>query len=258
MMRGVRRGCVRLKGAVIGIDDDDDSTFTITARDKDEREKWIRCLEDTNLRHAFGYKSASTLRLDAVKPAPTIQDFDKKLTEADAYLQILIEQTKALEKRMGPMEDEDKSRCEAILSHANIMLEQVKHTIVLLQIAKISIGKTELNWSVLVMEPHHSGLLPNLTVPDTSYSSSEEEDFYDCNDASELNTPTNTVPPRRDLSQRIFTLTDHVCTRCGCHTVDRVHANRSVLCEWGGCLHYKPRHRHTGLIYRLPPRESLI
>ncbi|RZF37851.1 hypothetical protein LSTR_LSTR016494, partial [Laodelphax striatellus] len=47
-----------------------------------------------------------------------------------------------------------------------------------------------------VMEPHHSGLLPNLTVPDTSYSSSEEEDFYDCNDASELNTPTNTVPPR--------------------------------------------------------------
>ncbi|XP_039276085.1 oxysterol-binding protein-related protein 9 [Nilaparvata lugens] len=246
MMRGVRRGCVRLKGAVIGIDDDDDSTFTITvdsktfhfqARDKDEREKWIRCLEDTNLRHAFGYKSASTLRLDAVKPAPTIQHFDKKLTEADAYLQILIEQTKALEKRMGPMEDEDKSRCEAILSHANIMLEQVKHTIVLLQIAKntaypvngtynpSSVADSEKDSPTgisgdepsielaaecsearirqlmpvynTVMEPHHSGLLPNLTVPDTSYSSSEEEDFYDCNDNSELNTPTNTVPPRR-------------------------------------------------------------
>ena len=29
-MRGTRRGCVRLKGAVVGIDDDDDSTFTIT------------------------------------------------------------------------------------------------------------------------------------------------------------------------------------------------------------------------------------
>lgn len=60
MMRGVRRGCVRLKAAVIGIDDEDESTFTITvdhktfhfqARDGDEREKWVRALEDTILRH---------------------------------------------------------------------------------------------------------------------------------------------------------------------------------------------------------------
>lgn len=29
MARGARRGCVRLQGAVIGIDDEDDSTFTI-------------------------------------------------------------------------------------------------------------------------------------------------------------------------------------------------------------------------------------
>ena len=34
MMRGTRRGCVRLKGAVVGIDDDDDSTFTITVDSK--------------------------------------------------------------------------------------------------------------------------------------------------------------------------------------------------------------------------------
>ena len=60
MIRGVRRGCVRLKGAVIGIDDEDDSTFTITvdhktfhfqARNADEREKWLRALEDTIFRH---------------------------------------------------------------------------------------------------------------------------------------------------------------------------------------------------------------
>lgn len=61
MVRGVRRGCVRLKGAVIGIDDEDDSTFTVTvdgktfhfqARDAEERETWVRALEDTILRHA--------------------------------------------------------------------------------------------------------------------------------------------------------------------------------------------------------------
>lgn len=34
MMKGVRRGCVRLKGAVIGIDDQDVNTFTITVDHK--------------------------------------------------------------------------------------------------------------------------------------------------------------------------------------------------------------------------------
>lgn len=34
MMKGVRRGCVRLKGAVLGIDDQDVTTFTITVDHK--------------------------------------------------------------------------------------------------------------------------------------------------------------------------------------------------------------------------------
>ncbi|XP_046661872.1 oxysterol-binding protein-related protein 9 isoform X2 [Homalodisca vitripennis] len=262
MMRGVRRGCVRLKGAVIGIDDEDDSTFTITvdsktfhfqARDAEEREKWVRCLEDTILRHAYGgYKSTGSLRLDTVKPAPTIQDFDKKLAEADAYLQILIDQTKALELRMEPMSDaDDKARCEAIWNHANNMLEQVKHTIVLLQIAKntafpvngsyqpvtvpdlspkaISPGSISLNLPSdiqpgielgaeciepriissmplqcpPIMQVFGAGLTsraavpPVLNVPETSYSSSEEEDFYDANDNSELASPTSSPTSTR-------------------------------------------------------------
>lgn len=66
-MRGARRGCVRLRGAIIGIDDEDDSTFTITTtsckdndpktfhfqtRNGEEREQWVRALEDTILRHS--------------------------------------------------------------------------------------------------------------------------------------------------------------------------------------------------------------
>uniref|UniRef100_A0A3P8W596 Oxysterol-binding protein n=1 Tax=Cynoglossus semilaevis TaxID=244447 RepID=A0A3P8W596_CYNSE len=97
MMRGSRRGCVRLRGAVIGIDDEDDSTFTITvdqktfhfqARDADEREKWIHALEGTILRHTLQLREAETGLV------PSVQDFDKKLAEADAYLQILIDQLK--------------------------------------------------------------------------------------------------------------------------------------------------------------------
>lgn len=33
-MKGVRRGCVRLRGAIIGIDDQDVNTFTITVDHK--------------------------------------------------------------------------------------------------------------------------------------------------------------------------------------------------------------------------------
>uniref|UniRef100_A0A8C8CD77 Oxysterol-binding protein n=1 Tax=Oncorhynchus tshawytscha TaxID=74940 RepID=A0A8C8CD77_ONCTS len=98
MMRGSRRGCVRLRGAVIGIDDEDDSTFTITvdqktfhfqARDADEREKWIHALEGTILRHTLQLQEAETGFV------PSVQDFEKKLAEADAYLQILIDQLKS-------------------------------------------------------------------------------------------------------------------------------------------------------------------
>lgn len=34
MMKGVRRGCVRLKDALIGIDDQEENTFTITVDHK--------------------------------------------------------------------------------------------------------------------------------------------------------------------------------------------------------------------------------
>ncbi|KAE8751996.1 hypothetical protein FOCC_FOCC001159 [Frankliniella occidentalis] len=231
MIRGVRRGCVRLKGAVIGIDDEDDSTFTITvdsktfhfqARDADEREKWIRALEDTILRHA--HKASECLKLlmlmhsffkififiidflqlrwDPSKPAPSVQDFDKKLIEADAYLQILINQVEALEERIDKMQDpSDKSHGLHIRDHANALLENVKHSIVLLQIAKNTAHPVNgifqpatstytLNDSSPTSKPDSALSVaagahrPSMTllVPDISYSSSEDEDFYDAND----------------------------------------------------------------------------
>uniref|UniRef100_A0A8C5AFX0 Oxysterol-binding protein n=1 Tax=Gadus morhua TaxID=8049 RepID=A0A8C5AFX0_GADMO len=221
MMRGSRRGCVRLRGAVIGIDDEDDSTFTITvdqktfhfqARDADEREKWIHALEGTILRHTLQLRVSRTddsCRVFQTGLIPSVQDFDKKLAEADAYLQILIDQLKS-------------------------MVESIKHCIVLLQIAKVSVSVHAFSVPVLCLPPTpdgsqvckseqrpstlqvgpvvtvmgslqtptpnstgsgpsgpSSGLgspshmpLPSHSVPDFSYSSSEDE-FYD---ADEFNT----------------------------------------------------------------------
>uniref|UniRef100_A0A7N6FG98 Oxysterol-binding protein n=1 Tax=Anabas testudineus TaxID=64144 RepID=A0A7N6FG98_ANATE len=210
MMRGSRRGCVRLRGAVIGIDDEDDSTFTITvdqktfhfqARDADEREKWIHALEGTILRHTLQLREAETGFV------PSVQDFDKKLAEADAYLQILIDQLKVgldvynsflffLQK----IENLKETTCS--------MVESIKHCIVLLQIAKVcksdqrpstlpvgpivtvmgslqtptpnSTGSGPSGPSSGVASPAHIPI-PSHSVPDFSYSSSEDE-FYDADE----------------------------------------------------------------------------
>ncbi|XP_072275736.1 oxysterol-binding protein-related protein 9 isoform X5 [Pyxicephalus adspersus] len=212
MMRGSRRGCVRLRGAVIGIDDEDDSTFTITvdqktfhfqARDADEREKWIHALEDTILRH--------TLQLQGVDAGfvPSIQDFDKKLAESDAYLQILIDQIKVFdEKIQNCKDDEQRKKIENLKDTTCSMVESIKHCIVLLQIAKSTINPVDSVYQPSPLEPavvrtmptqtvpvpgsgqsvpsssltspSHVNLSPN-TVPDFSYSSSEDE-FYDADE----------------------------------------------------------------------------
>ncbi|KAJ8717458.1 hypothetical protein PYW08_005857 [Mythimna loreyi] len=230
MTRGVRRGCVRLRAAVIGIDDEDDSTFTITvdhktfhfqARDGSERESWVRALEDTISRH--GRRE----RWSRCVPAPRHRhgDLERRISEADAYLQIMIELVSKMSIRVSELADPlEKSKGQVILDHSNVMLDHIKHSIVLLQIAKNTVnpvngvyqGPTNPSQTHIKQDaelsprvemgaecrelasPTHA--LPplehldappmSLLVPDTSYSSSEgEDDFYDADDE-----PVNTMP----------------------------------------------------------------
>ncbi|XP_068174673.1 oxysterol-binding protein-related protein 9 isoform X3 [Antennarius striatus] len=168
MMRGSRRGCVRLRGAVIGIDDEDDSTFTITvdqktfhfqARDADEREKWIHALEGTILRH--------TLQLQEVETGfvPTVQDFDKKLAEADAYLQILIDQLKLFDEKIkDSKEDESSRKIENLKETTCGMVESIKHCIVLLQIAKSTINPVDGIYQPPLATPVENTTMPTQTT----------------------------------------------------------------------------------------------
>ncbi|XP_071035479.1 oxysterol-binding protein-related protein 9 [Parasteatoda tepidariorum] len=265
MVRGARRGCVRLKSAIIGIDDEDDSTFTITvddktfhfqARDTEERDKWIHALEDTILRHTQSYSYQT--KWDGV--SSSLQDFDKKLTEADAYLQMLIDQVTDLDNTINTCaSDEDRNQLVSVRDNANAVLEAVKHSIVLLQIAKNtthpvngiynaysksknsehglkhSSGKessaekkptpdatlsdnvecaVECREDINIEKDIPSNM--NLVVPETSYSSSDEEDFFDANEetiGSIQNTSSETVveetPTRRPSSTHKLTTQDY-------------------------------------------------
>ncbi|XP_026842823.1 oxysterol-binding protein-related protein 9 isoform X1 [Drosophila persimilis] len=158
MMKGVRRGCVRLKDALIGIDDQEDNTFTITvdhktfhfqARHSEEREQWVRRLEDTIRRHANrsrlwdsqsafyiagGYTKESSY---GGKRPNHLELLARRVSEADAYLQLMIEQTNLLEKRIAELSDPDEqAKCKALQDNASAMLDHIKHSIVSLQIAK--------------------------------------------------------------------------------------------------------------------------
>ncbi|KAM5323404.1 oxysterol-binding protein-related protein 9 isoform 3-T3 [Glossophaga mutica] len=238
MMRGSRRGCVRLRGAVIGIDDEDDSTFTITvdqktfhfqARDADEREKWIHALEETILRHTLQLQISTTLAFfqsSGISPVlefskiigldsgfvPSVQDFDKKLTEADAYLQILIEQLKdqcnsekhadgiistinpvdaiyqpsPLETVINTMPSqtvlppEPAQLCKSEQRPSSLPVGPVLATLGHQTPTPNSTGSGHSPPSSSLTSPSHVNLSPN-TVPEFSYSSSEDE-FYDADE----------------------------------------------------------------------------
>lgn len=271
MMKGVRRGCVRLKGAVIGIDDQDVNTFTITvdhktfhfqARDADEREKWVRRLEDTILRHAnrsralweqqYSGGSGSTSHGtpgSSTRRANSLVLFDKKVSEADAYLQLMIEQTTKIDNKIQSLgeESEEAQKLKDICEHANAMLDNIKHSIVLLQITKNTANpingiyqgpitsksetETETSDTDLAAVPTPASVQTgievgsecrenrrrsniahsSITVPETSYSSSEgEDDFFDANDdpfhsSSQLNTPTSNNRTLSDPNARLST-----------------------------------------------------
>lgn len=64
--------------------------------------------------------------------------FDKKVSEADMYLQMVIEQKDKIEQRIKEIEDEDEQgKYESLKEQINNMLDHIKHSIVLLQIAKV-------------------------------------------------------------------------------------------------------------------------
>uniref|UniRef100_A0A3Q2NWV5 Oxysterol-binding protein n=1 Tax=Fundulus heteroclitus TaxID=8078 RepID=A0A3Q2NWV5_FUNHE len=112
MMRGSRRGCVRLREAETGL-------------------------------------------------VPSVQDFDKKLAEADAYLQILIDQLKLFDEKIKDCkEDESRRKIENLKETTCSMVESIKHCIVLLQIAKSTINPVD-----GIYQPPLDPPVVNITMP---------------------------------------------------------------------------------------------
>ena len=88
-----------------------------------------------------------------------MEDFDKKLTETDCYLQMLIDQNTELQSKVEAGGEEVYS---PLVDKVNDMVESVKHAIVLLQIAKNACGADN-DVAEDTLAPVH-GVNVNLTV----------------------------------------------------------------------------------------------
>lgn len=100
------------------------------ARDGEEREKWVRHLEETIARstHRRGvyYDTSQTLQSMGGSSATSGKHshlvlFDRKVSEADTYLQLMIDQTTKIEQRIDEIESlEERERYDALKEQANV------------------------------------------------------------------------------------------------------------------------------------------
>ena len=98
-------------------------------------------MEDAIARSTYRYRSdqAEIMSGSASSSRNThLVMFDKKVTEADMYLQMVIDQKDKIEQRIKEIEDEEeRGKYEGLKEQINDMLDHIKHSIVLLQIAKV-------------------------------------------------------------------------------------------------------------------------
>jgi len=144
IMKGARRGCLRLRGAKIGIDDEDDSTFTITsdhktfhfqARDSNERSSWVKALEETIIMHSQGLPPNVDLS------ASNEEELNIRMQEAEAYFRILTQQVKNLESSINNAATVTPERNTILKDSLTHMIESIGTTIELLHNTKTSLTK---------------------------------------------------------------------------------------------------------------------
>ncbi|KER28680.1 hypothetical protein T265_04550 [Opisthorchis viverrini] len=175
MVRGERRGCVKLKNAQVGIDDEDDSTFTITvdhktfhfqARDANERQKWLDALQEARDLHTQNYALIHQTNRLLDHPS-SLSEFDQRIVEADAYLQILIDQQQDLSLQNAETEECQPETVNAICDRLQGLIELVKKTIVCLQFARESMFAS---YST-VLTSHRKQAAQRLSTPGISSNS---------------------------------------------------------------------------------------
>ncbi|KAI6183290.1 Oxysterol-binding protein-related protein 9 [Aphelenchoides bicaudatus] len=182
MIRGQQRGCIRLNNAAIGIEEENTSLFTVTGKDKEERDVWVRELERV-IHLKSGYYRP--------RPEDPLVDLQTRATMSERQLQDLLEIVHKLEQlehntdKSSKINEKKKrylneviqttKRLQSTVEHSNIILKQVE--------AKFSPRSDQAQDDKTAENASNSrresdGAQPN-APPQVTYSSSEEDEFFD-------------------------------------------------------------------------------
>uniref|UniRef100_A0A158R5I6 Oxysterol-binding protein n=1 Tax=Syphacia muris TaxID=451379 RepID=A0A158R5I6_9BILA len=185
MLKRQQRGCIRLRGAVIGIDGENTSLFTLTVdgkvfhlqgRDENDRNKWVRALEATIHKLSGYYLPSSTSNTQLLKT---------KINEAEKIVKKMINEVKDLENASLTAEPEQKKLLSELIKSSNSLLDSVRQAIVLLQMAKSRIGINSAEKTDSEDDAKNEEDVPLDVVAPLSYSSSDEE-FFDAPTSNDI------------------------------------------------------------------------
>uniref|UniRef100_A0A914DLY0 Oxysterol-binding protein n=1 Tax=Acrobeloides nanus TaxID=290746 RepID=A0A914DLY0_9BILA len=193
MLRRQQRGCIRLRGAVIGIDGENNCLFTITVdgkvfhlqgKDQNERDIWVRGLERV-IHEKCGYYKP-------VQEDPAT-DLNNKVLHAEKQLQEILDQISKFEQieEKNSFPTKKKKTIHEILQNTKRLQNTIDHSIVLLKQVQRHLSQgityTDSNsrseQETSLPYDDNEGSIHEMTaddiVPPISYSSSEDEDLYE-------------------------------------------------------------------------------
>jgi uncharacterized protein Smg (DUF494 family) len=129
---------------VIGIDDEDDSTFTIScdnktfhfqARDQEERDNWIEALENTMEHHVQPIKNRSN---ESSSGLISQQEIDRNLQEATGYHKLLIDQVQTLETRLEGLTVQLGQQAQVLKETSQGMVDAMKECLDLMHKTRVT------------------------------------------------------------------------------------------------------------------------
>uniref|UniRef100_A0AC35U9N9 Oxysterol-binding protein n=1 Tax=Rhabditophanes sp. KR3021 TaxID=114890 RepID=A0AC35U9N9_9BILA len=194
MLRSVQRGCIRLRGAKIGIDGVNNSLFTVTVdnkvfhlqgRDQSERDKWVRALEKS-IHDLCGYYK--------VREQDPLLILNENIADAERELGQVLTEIHSLE---SIEESEKEKKVGELLKCSSKLVDLIKTSVIHLQTARNHLESTDKrknrggggskSVNLNILDASDKSAPPTYPTKEeermgegTTYSSSEEEDeFFD-------------------------------------------------------------------------------
>ncbi|GMR51370.1 hypothetical protein PMAYCL1PPCAC_21565 [Pristionchus mayeri] len=188
MAKGQQRGCLRLRGAIVGIDGENNSLFTITVdgkifhlqgRDQRERDQWVKALEAA-IRACSAYHN----------PAHAPAAIRAQLQQAEVHLEAIKEQVEKLDALAPQVHAKEKRTVDDLLTSSNRLIEVVGRAVVLLQMAQ-----SRVECSVLCAKENENGKPKPTGTSGKGDSASNRETTVASREPASVTTPDGSAPP---------------------------------------------------------------